>query len=454
MNVTMEKIDNVTGIITVSIAESDYQPKVKKELRYIGEKRPERGFRPGHVPMSLLQKKYGTEVLIEVVNREAVDALSKYVDDNKLDILGEPLFANPEEQNFANPADFTVKFEVGLSPQIELSIDKSTTVPYYTITVDDQILAGRDAVLRKRMGKQVPGTEIDEDALARGSLVELDEAGAEKEGGITVESTVVSPKYFSDPSQTGLFMGKKIGDQVTFNPWATCKGNLTELASMLNVNKEEADTKADFRMTIKDILVVRDAEHDQEFYDGTFGKGVVTSEEEYFAKLKEMIAADFKAQSDYRFSVDAEAALKAQAGEIELPTAFLKKWLMKKDKEGKYTADNIDEEFDKMLPGLVSQLIKETAVKKLGVSVSDDDLTREANIVARQQFAQYGMTNVPDDVIERYGKQLVEDKEQRPAILDRAVDDKLFKAINAAVTLELKTVSVAEFNKIVADSQA
>ena len=228
MNVTMEKVDNVNGIITVSLAENDYQDKVKKELKLIGQRYPEKGFRPGHVPTALLQKKYGKEALVEVINREVYDALMKHIQDNKLNILGEPLLANANEIDFNADKDFTFKFEIGFGPEFNIAIDKNITIPYYNIKVDDEMVKKQDEALCKRFGKQVPGEEVDATALVKGSLVELNEDGSAKEDGISVESTVVSPQYFRNEEQKALCMGKKVGDEVVFNPSATCDGNTSE----------------------------------------------------------------------------------------------------------------------------------------------------------------------------------------------------------------------------------
>ena len=444
----MEKVDNVNGIITISLAEADYQGKVKKELKQIGMRYPEKGFRPGHVPAALLQKKYGKEVLVEVVNRDMYDALMGHIRDNKLNVLGEPMIANAEEVNFDTQKDFTFKFEIGLAPEINLTIDKNVTIPYYNIEVDDNMVSENDKQLRKSFGKQVAGEETTDDALVKGSMVELNEDGTEKEDGIKVESTVLSPKYFKSEEQKALFAGKKVGDEIVFNPSATCEGNVAELASMLNVDNAEANVTSNFKLTVKEILVVKEAEHDQEFFDAVMGKDTVKSEEEYVAKLKEQIALRLKADSNYRFTVDTEHVLRGIVGELELPETFLKKWLVKQDKEGKHTEENIDENFAKMRPALVWQLIKEHAVKQLEVKVEDADLMAVAGMLARQQFAQYGMSNMPDDVIAKYAKEILDNEQYRQSIVERAVDDKLFGKIHAAVSVEEKTVPVAEFNAL------
>lgn len=449
MNVTLDRIDNVNGVITLSIEEKDYQEKVKKELKQIGMKHPLPGFRPGHVPASLLQKKYGKDVLVEVVNREIYDNLVNYIQENKLNILGEPIISNAEEVNFDTMKDFSFKFEVGFAPEVSLKLDNTVTVPYYNIEVDQKMVDQQNEMLCKRFGKQVKGEQVDATALVKGSMVELDENGAVKENGLNVESTIVAPQYFKSEDEKAKFADKKLGDEIVFNPWATCEGNLGELSSMMNVDREQADIKSDFKLTVNEILVNQPAELNQELFDAVFGKDSCKNEEEYFAKLKEMIAGQLVNDSNFRFTVDAEKVLREQVGALELPTEFLKKWLVRQD--NKYTAENIDEEFTKMVPQLEWQLIKEQAAKQLDVKVNDEDLLADAKRIAYQQFAQYGMTNIPEDMIEKYAKDILENKEYRSQIVQQSVDNKLYAEIKNAVKLDEKTVNVEEFNALFAE---
>lgn len=449
MNVTLDRIDNVNGVITLSIEEKDYQEKVKKELKQIGMKHPLPGFRPGHVPASLLQKKYGKDVLVEIVNREIYDNLVNYIQENKLNILGEPIISNAEEVNFDTMKDFSFKFEVGFAPEVSLKLDNTVTVPYYNIEVDQNMVDQQNEMLCKRFGKQVKGEQVDATALVKGSMVELDENGAVKENGLNVESTIVAPQYFKSEDEKAKFADKKLGDEIVFNPWATCEGNLGELSSMMNVDREQADIKSDFKLTVNEILVNQPAELNQELFDAVFGKDSCKNEEEYFAKLKEMIAGQLVNDSNFRFTVDAEKVLREQVGTLELPTEFLKKWLVRQD--NKYTAENIDEEFTKMVPQLEWQLIKEQAAKQLDVKVNDDDLLADAKRIAYQQFAQYGMTNIPEDMIEKYAKDILENKEYRSQIVQQSVDNKLYAEIKNAVKLDEKTVNVDEFNALFAE---
>lgn len=446
MNVTMEKIDNVNGKITVAIEENDYQNKVAQELKKIGQTHKIDGFRPGHVPAGMLKKMFGKSVLVETINRETYDGLVKYIEDNKINILGEPIIEAAKPIDFDKDKDFTFTFEVGFTPAINVNINKDLNIPYYNIEVDQEMIDRQEEAFSKRFGKQVPGDVVDATALVKGSMVELNEDGSKKEDGISVEKTILSPEYFKNDEQKTLFIGKKLNEKVIFNPAATCDSNIAEMASMLNVEKAEADIKSNFELEISEIIVLQKAEHNQEFFDSVFGKDNVKTEEEYLTKLKELIAAQLVNDSNYRFTIDAEATIKKQVGELELPKEFLKKWLLQKD--SKYTAENIDEELTKMLPHLEWQLIKEQIMTLLNVEVKEDEVLSLAKMAASQQFAQYGMYNAPEETLDKYAHEILKNENYRKNIIERAVEDKLFSAIRANVTLDEKAVSTTDFNAL------
>lgn len=443
----MNKIDNVSAKITVSIEENDYKAKVENDLRTVGKKHKIDGFRPGKVPFGILKKMFGKQVLLDVVNRETYDALINYIQDNKINILGEPIVEAVKEVDFDNDVDFSFNFEVGLAPEINLNLDKSMTIPYYTIEVDEEMMNSQCEGLAKRFGKQVEGDVVDEKALVKGEMVELNADGTVKEGGINVEKAILSAEHFKSEEEKAKLIGAKLNDKVIFNPANCCDANATELASMLNLDKEvAAEVKSDFELSVSEIIVLKPAEMGQELFDGVFGADAVKTEEEYLAKVKEMIASQLVNDSNYRFTVDAEEALKASVGELELPNEFLKKWLLQQDENR--NPDTIDEDYAQMIPSLQWQLIKEYVAKTKEVKVEESDVKAIAEMAARQQFAQYGMTNLPDDILAKYAEEILDNKEYRKNIVDRAVEDKLFAAIKECVTIEEKSVSTKEFNAL------
>ena len=448
MNVSHQNTDNLNAVISIEISKADYQDKVDKSLRAYGQKANIPGFRKGKVPFSILTKMFGKSVRVEEINRLVSEALYNYIRDNKLNILGEPMTAEDMTVDLDAQDDFTFRFDVALAPELNVKVDKSISVPYYTITVDDDMVKRQDESFRARFGKQVSVDEsTDEKDLIKGSMVELSSDGTPLEGGITVESTIVSPNYFKSDDEKAKFAGVKKGDKVVFNPSKSCNASVAELASMLNTDKEKAaNVTSDFEMTVTDITHLQPAELNQEFFDSIFGKDTVKTEEEYLAKIREMIAHQLVPESDYRFSLDSRAAIEKAVGDFELPDAFLKRWLLATDKERK--AETIDDDYSRMVPDLKWQLIKEQIVKQFDIHVDDNDLKAMAKRVAASQFAQYGMTGVPDDVLERYGNEMLSNKDTRSRLINQATEMKIQTAIKESVTLNHKEVSMENFQKM------
>ena len=454
MNVSFEKLNDVEGKIIVNVEESDYKAKVEAEIKKIGRTHSIPGFRKGHVPMGQLVRMFGKQVKSDVLNQEVYEAVVKYIQDNKLGILGEPLPVDVKEISIEQK-DFTFAYEIGLAPAIEINLDKSVTLDYYPIKVSDEMAEQQDKMLRERFGKQEPGQEFEERALVKGVLMELNADGTVKsdEDAIQVTAGIVAPFLFKSKEEAAKFEGKKVGDKVVFNPSASCEGNVAELSSMLNIDKERAaEVKADFELAISEIIVNRLAEYGQEFYDDVFGKDKVTSEEDYHKNVTAMIAAQLAPNSESLFQYTTEKALVEKYGNFELPAEFLKKWLVARN-EG-LTSENIDAEYEKMVPSIKWQLVKERVAQQAGVKIEKEDLENFAKAIAAQQLAQYGMYNLGDDVLADYAKRILEDKNSRSHIIEQVGDRKLFDAIKNLVTVDVKEVTLDEFKEIAQKAQA
>lgn len=449
MNVSMEKIDNVSARLIVSVVENDYQEKVTKEIKQIGRSHTIPGFRKGHVPFGELNRRFGKQVASDVINQEVYEAVANYIRDNKLGILGEPLPVEVQELDLKNQKDYTFQYEIGLAPEININLDKNTHIPFYPIEISKEMIDEQDKNFRERFGSQVPGEEVDAKALVKGSIMELNEDGSIKEGedAIQVTSGIVAPMYFKSKEESDKFFGKKVGDKVVFNPYNTCEGNAAELASMLQVDKDKAgEIKGNFEFAIAEIIVVKPADLNQEYFDGLFGKDKVTSEEAYFAEIKKMISSQISGNSDMLFRIQTEKQLVEQYGNVELPETFLKKWLVARN-DG-FTAESIDAEFEKMIPSLKWQLIKERIAAVAEIKIEEADVMAHAKALAANQFAQYGMTNMDDDTLTDYAKRILADKNYRPRIIEEVGDIKLFDAIKEKVTLDEKAISLEEFKEI------
>lgn len=447
MNVTLEKKEDGTGIITVNVEEQDYASKLTAELKKIGNTHNIPGFRKGHVSIDFLRRRFGKEVKSDIINRDVIDAAVDYLQNNKVEILGEILPVEVKEINLEDK-DYTFQYEIGLQPELNVVLDKDTTVPFYNIEVTDDMVKEQDQTLRERFGKQGDGDTVDAKAIVKGLAEELNEDGTVKEGddAIKVEDCIFAPMYFTDKSQAALFDGKKLGEQVVFNPFTATGGNLTEMASMLHVAKEKAEeVKGDFRFTIANITVLTPAALGEEYYKEAFGESV-TTEEQYYDAIKQMIASQLAPNSQILFDREAEKVLTEKYGDMLLPVNFLKKWLVSRQEE--LTEENIDEEFTRMEPAVKWQVIKGEIMRANDIKVEADDVESYAKLLARRQLAQYGMANASDDIVDSFAKRFLENRESRQGIIEQVSDRKLFMCIRAKVNVEEKNVSLDEFKKI------
>ncbi len=448
MNVTLEKNDKGSGKIIVNVEENDYKDKVEKQLREIGRTHNIPGFRKGHVGLGQLTRLFGKQVKSDVLNHEVYEAVVNYITENKVEVLGEPLPVEVKEISL-EAKDYTFEYEIGIAPEINATLDKNVTLPYYVIEVSDEMKANQDKMLRERFGSQQPGEEFEERALVKGVLMQLNDDGSinTNDSAIQVTAGIVAPFLFKSKEEAAKFEGKKVGDKVVFNPWKSCEGNAAELASMLNIDKNIApDIKNDFELAISEIIVNRLAEYGQEFYDEVFGKDKVTTKEDYDKNIEGMVASQLAPNSENLFRVMTEKELVERFGNFELPAEFLKKWLVARN-EG-LTAENIDEEFAKMENSIKWQLIRERIAKQAEFKIEESDLMNYAKSIAAHQLAQYGMFNLDDETLGDYAKRILSDKNSRSRIIEEVGDVKLFNAIQNLANIDAKTVSLDEFKKI------
>lgn len=451
MKITFEKIDDCNGKLIVNVEEADYAAKVNEELKKIGKTHNIPGFRKGHISVAQLRSRFGKQVKSDVLNHEVYEAAVKYIVDNKINILGQPIPEDVKEINL-DDKDYTFVYDLGFAPDFTVELDKNVTLPYYQIEVADKMMEEQDKSLRERFGAQVPGEEVDEKAVVKGTIMELNPDGTvkETEDAVQVINGIVAPFYFKSKDEEQKFIGKKINDKVVFNPYASCEGNAAELASMLNIDKEKAeDYKGDFEMAISEIIVVKLAEHNQEFFDSVFGRDKVHNEEEYNDALKAMIAGSFRSNTDYFFNVEARKYfLDKYADQIKLPAEFLKRWLKMNNPEAAADTD-WDKEFEQMIPQIKWQLISDRIAEQLGVKVEEEDLLARARFIAQQQFAQYGIYNMDEETLNDTAKRILSDKNYRRRIAEEVGELKLFAFIREAVNIDNKNVSMEEFVKMV-----
>jgi len=331
MNISLQNIDKVSALLTLKIDKTDYQEKVDKSLKSIRQKAQMPGFRKGMVPMSLVNKMYGKSVLAEEVNKLISDNVYSYIKDNNINMLGEPL-PNEEKQpeiDFDTMDDFEFLFDIALAPEFTVEATNKDKVPYYTIDVTDEMVENQIKNYTQRNGKYDKVDSYQENDMLKGLIAELDENGNTKEGGIQVEGAVIMPSYMKNDAQKALFNDSKVNDVIVFNPFTAFDGHDAEIASLLHIEKEAAaEVKSDFSFQVEEITRFVEGELNQEIFDQVFGEGTVKTEEEFRAKVKENVASQFTADSDFRFLIDARKMLQEKVGKLEFPDALLKRIML------------------------------------------------------------------------------------------------------------------------------
>lgn len=449
MEISLQNVSDVQAKLTVKLVLADYEEKVNKSLKNFRQKANIPGFRPGMVPMGLVKKQYGTAIKVDEVNKVLQEALYNYIKENNIEVLGEPL---PDEEqqkgiNIATDEEMAFDFDLAIAPKFDATVTDKDTIPYYTIQVTDEMVDNQVKMYAQRNGHYDSVEEYQDNDMVKGILTELDADGSVKAEGISVEDAVMLPQYMKDEDSKHLFDGAKKDDVITFNPRKAYDGIEAELTSLLKITKEEAaNVQSDFTFQIKDITRYTDGELNQELFDQIYGEGKVSSEEEFKQAVKADIEAQFAPESDYRFLIDVREYMMNRVGKLTFAEDLLKRILLA-NHENEDTKE-MEENFPKTIEELQWHLIKEELIKNADIKIEQNDIINQAKEAVRSQFAQYGMTNVPDDLLENYSKDMLKKKESVEGLASRALDAKLTAALKQVVKLEAKTVSVEEFNKL------
>lgn len=446
MNISLQNVDSVSAVLTVQIEKADYQEKVEKALKTLRQKVNMPGFRKGMVPAGLIKKQYGVSVLAEEIDKLLQEKVFEYIRENKVNMLGTPL---PKENqvNFETEENFEFSFNIALAPEFNVELSANDSVDYYDINVTDEMVDQQVKMYTQRTAKYEKVEDYQDNDMLKGLLAELDENGNTKEGGVQVEGAVMMPVYMKNDEQKAIFNGAKTNTVLVFNPSVAFDNNEAELASLLKLKKEEvADHKGNFSFQIEEITRMIPGELTQELFDQVLGEGKAHSEEEFRAQIKETIAKQFEADSDYKFLIDVRTYLTNKIGKLEFPDALLKRIMLDNNKEKgeEFVAEN----YEKSLEELTWHLIKEKLVAANDIKVEQGDLTNMAKEATRAQFAQYGMINVPEELLENYSKEMLKKQESVEALLNRVVESKLSETLKGQVTLSHKAVSAEEFNQM------
>lgn len=443
MNIQFEAPDKVNGLMTITLETADYQPEVEKTLKDYRKRAQIPGFRPGQAPMGMIKRQYGTSVKVDVVNKLLGEKLYGYVQDNKIHMLGEPLPSEQQAQlDFESDQPLVFKFDIAVAPEFEAKLSDKDKVPFYNITVDDKLIDQQVEMYQSRAGHydKVEAFDAEQRDMLKGDLREVN-------GTIKVADAVLMPQYMKVEDQKKLFEGAKLGDIITWNPRKAYPESDVELSSLLKIQKDEVkDHEGDFTFQITEISRFVKAEIGKELFDQTFGEGTVKDEKEFRQKIADQISQQFKADSDYKFLLDVREHMEKKVGKLEFPEAILKRVMLQNNKDK--GADFVEKNFEASIKELAWHLIKEQLVSAQGIKIEDADLKETAKEAARAQFAQYGMSNVPDEYLENYAQEMLKKRENVDGLVDRAVDVKLTAALKSVVKLDEKEISLEDFQKM------
>ncbi len=450
MKITFENPDKVNGLMTIVVEEADYSQEVEKTLKDYRKHANIPGFRPGQVPMSLIKRKVGPQVKADSINKVLGEQLQKYIIDNKIQMLGQPMAAEGHEPvDLEKDAPYEFKFDIAVAPEFSIELTDKDKVAYYDITVDDKIIDQQVDMFASRSGHYDKADVYDpnERDMLVGDLRELDAEGNTLEGGIEVSEAKIMPQFIKVDDQRKLFDGAKPGDIITWNPREAYPENDYEVSSLLKIEKDKvAEHTGNFSYQITEISRFVKAEVNKDLFEGVYpGKGIET-EQQFRDAIAEGLKSQFATDSDYKFLQDLRKYAEEKVGDLTFPEAILKRVMLQNNQDK--GADFVEKNFDASIKELKWHLIREKLAEANGVKIEDADVTNAAKEMARAQFAQYGMNDVPEEYLENYAKEMLKKRETVDNLVERAIDHKLTLAVKDVVKLDKKSVTLDEFNKL------
>ena len=453
MNISFENPDKINGVLKITIEKDDYQGEVDKTLKNYRKQANIPGFRKGQAPIGMIKRQFGMQVKMDVINKILGDKLNGYIIDNKIAMLGNPLPNEAQvEQDLEKDGPFEFIFDIAVAPEINVEINGNDEIDHYSIDVDDKLVDQQVDMFRSRAGHYDKVEEYDaaQNDMLKGELRELDADGNAKEDGIVVEQAVLMPEYIKVEDQKSLFDGAKLGSVITFNPKKAYPESNAEIKSLLKISEEQAESlTSDFTFLVTEISRFAKAEVNQELFDQVFGEGNVNDEADFRQKVADSIKVQFANDEEFKFMLDVRKYAEDKVGEVAFPDELLKR-IMKsnnQDKDDKFIEDN----YAASVKELKWSLIKNELMKANEVKVEREDVVKVVKDVTRMQFAQYGMSNVPEEYLDSYVDKIMKEEKNLESYVERASDVKLAEALKKVVKLNEKTVSLDEFNKIMSE---
>ncbi len=443
MNVTREDVDALNAVLKVEVAPADYEGKVNDTLNTYRKTAKIPGFRPGHVPLGLIKKQYGKAVLSEELNKVVNESLQKYIVDNELDILGNPI---PKEGDFKGdfdkPGDFEFEYEIGLAPEVKVSLSGKNKYDYHKVKIDKKLVDKQIDDLRRRYGKLVSSDEVGASDMVMAQFVELNDDESIKEGGI-LHSSTISMEFVENKKANKALLGKKVGDKLVVNPEDVSRGG-KDTAAMLGVSEDELEGLSDkFQISITEIKGMEMAELNEELYDKLFGEGAVKDEKELRARIKSDLEGMFGNDSDKLLTRAVYEDLLDKT-KVELPDSFLKRWI-KLSNEKEITEEQIEAEYDGYAKGLKWQLIQGQIFKANEIKLENEEVIAFTKGLLVNNYAQYGMPAPGDDELTQSAMQVLQNKDEANRIYDMLAEQKLTTYFKETVKLNEKEIAYDDF---------
>lgn len=445
MNITKKEVDSLNAVLTIKLEPVDYQSQYDNALKGHQKKVQMPGFRPGKVPVGLVKKMYGKSILVDEINKLLSDTLHKYITENKLDVLGNPLPKDTGDKvDWENPKDIELSYDLGLAPKFNIELSSKDKFNYYTIKIDDSLVENYVKDICARYGSITNADVSNEKDFVYGDFVELDQAGNILEGGIFKSSSVLIERV-KDSDTRKKFIGLKPEDKIIVNA-AKLSESAVDLAAMLGVDKAKAeDLKSDFQFTAKKISRLVPSEIKQELFDKIYGEGLVKTEDEFRSKIKEELQNAFVNDSERRLYNDVVEAL-MQKAKFSLPDEFLKRWLMAVN-EKSLTYEEVSKEYDGYSNGLKWQLIENKLIKENNITVSREEAIEHLKTSIKNNYKKYNLPEPADADLEGIVKKSLSNEEEAKKLFEKLYGQKIMELFKSKFTIDKKEVTQEEFLK-------
>ena len=449
MNITFDNSTKAgSGLMTIVIEEADYQDDVRKQLNDYRRRVNMPGFRPGQAPLLLIKKQVGPQIKVDVINKLVGNKIYDYIKENNINMLGEPMPHLGEEPiDLDQPAPYTMKFDIAVAPEMDIKLTKKNNIAYYDIEVEDKMIDQQIDSYASRGGSYEKVDDYQDGDMLKGDIRELNADGSTKEGGIEVSDAIILPSYIKADDQKALFQGCKLGDILTINLKKAYPDSTVEISSLLKISKEEAENiTSDFSYQITEISRYNKHAIDQELFNQVFGEGAVNSEQEFREKIAANLKEQMNENAQYRFLVDVREYVEKKLGKVEYDDELMKRIMLANNKE--HDQEYVDKNYEASIKELTWHLAKNKLMEQCEIKLEDADVKAAAKDMARIQFAQYGMSNIPEEYLDNYAEEMLKKPEQVDQFVNQAADRKLMTALKDVVTLDTKTITFDELQKL------